>query len=169
MQVNTLPLYDETENTTGCCPRFKPENWENRELHFKDKLFVRAITHSLMQIPVDMGRIFTRVQTHMEQDGAYDPTDFVVLSRDTSPWNAEHLFAVTRPVENEEMVTLSGDFLTKVFEGPYRNAKDWYSEMEKTVAQHGRVPGTVWFFYTTCPKCARAYGKNYVVGIAEMI
>lgn len=23
-------------------------------------------------------------------------------------------------------------------------------------------------FYTTCPRCARAYGKNYVIGVAEV-
>jgi len=24
------------------------------------------------------------------------------------------------------------------------------------------------FYYTTCPKCAEAYGKNYVVLLAEV-
>mgnify|MGYP003526130734 CR=1 FL=1 len=32
----------------------------------------------------------------------------------------------------------------------------------------GAEPKSAWFFYTTCPKCAKAYGKNYVVGIAEL-
>ena len=26
----------------------------------------------------------------------------------------------------------------------------------------------LYFFYTTCPKCAKHYGKNYVVGFAEV-
>jgi hypothetical protein len=26
----------------------------------------------------------------------------------------------------------------------------------------------VYFFYTTCPKCAEVYGKNYVVGVVEI-
>jgi hypothetical protein len=32
----------------------------------------------------------------------------------------------------------------------------------------GRTLETLYFFYTTCPKCAKHYGKNYVVGIAKL-
>lgn len=27
----------------------------------------------------------------------------------------------------------------------------------------------VYFFYTICPKCAKYYGKNYVIGVAEVV
>jgi hypothetical protein len=27
---------------------------------------------------------------------------------------------------------------------------------------------TMYFFYTTCPRCAKHYGKNYVVGVAQV-
>ena len=27
---------------------------------------------------------------------------------------------------------------------------------------------TTYFFYTTCPRCAKHYGKNYVVGVAKV-
>lgn len=66
------------------------------------------------------------------------------------------------------MTSLTGDFVTKVFEGPYRDAKDWCAEMEQLVRDRGSLPGRVYFFYTTCPKCAKHYGKNYVVGVAEI-
>jgi len=168
MQTNALPRYDDTDNPTGCCPRFKPEGWDGQELHFKDKLFLRAVTHSIMHIPVDMGRVFTRVNTHMMDQGAYDPDNCIVLSRDTSAWNAEHLFSVSKPVESEEMTTLSGDFITKVFEGPYREAKQWDEEMRQLVRDRGGEPSDVFFFYTTCPKCAKVYGKNYIVGVARI-
>ena len=42
MQTNALPAYDAGDNPTGCCPRFNPEGWDGRDLHFEDKLFVRA-------------------------------------------------------------------------------------------------------------------------------
>jgi hypothetical protein len=29
-----------------------------------------------------------------------------------------------------------------------------------------RGESDVYFFFTTCPKCAKAYGRNYVVGVA---
>ena len=26
----------------------------------------------------------------------------------------------------------------------------------------------LFFYYTTCPRCAKQYGKNYVVGLAQV-
>lgn len=168
MQTNALPEFDTSVNTTGCCPKFNPVGWDNRPLHFEDKKFVRALTKSAMHVPLNMGSVFTRVQTHIEESGAYDPEQMIVLSRDLSAWEAEHLFAVTREVEDEEMTTLSGDFITRVFEGPYQKAKDWVHDMEVTARANGKEPKAVYMFYTTCPRCAKAYGENYVVGIVEV-
>lgn len=167
MQTNTLPRYDDSDNPTGCCPRFDPEGWDGQELHFENKDFVRATTRSAMHIPLNMGRVFERVQRKMVTTGAYDPDNCIVLSRDLSPWESEHLFAVSATVPDEEAVTLSGDFITRVFEGPYRDAKDWYAEMRDLAREKGATTDEVYFFYTTCPKCAKAYGKNYVVGVAR--
>ncbi|MBW4706190.1 hypothetical protein KX928_00155 [Roseobacter sp. YSTF-M11] len=168
MQTNALPVMDMSANTTGCCPRFDPRGWDGRHLHFKNKPFVRATTRSLLHVPVNMGKVFTRVQGHIEPAGAQDPDGYLVLSRDLSATEGEHLFAVTGPVPEEEMTTLSGDFMTRVFEGSYRKAADWVHEMEIAAKAGGHVAGRIYMFYTTCPKCARTYGENYVIGIAEI-
>jgi hypothetical protein len=167
MQSNALPVLDTSVNTTGCCPRFNPEGWDGQDLHFRDKRFVRAKTISIAHIPVNMGKVFSRVQSHIDKAEAMDPKSYIVLSRDVSPFEAEHLFAVTKPVPEEEMMTLSGNFVTKVFEGPYKKVRDWYKEMVHLARAKGGTDKPVWFFYTTCPKCSKAYGKNYVVGVAE--
>jgi hypothetical protein len=166
MKTNETPRYDASVNTTGCCPKFNPEGWDSQDLHFKDKRFVRAITHSVMHIPMDMGSVFARVNKHMEDASASDEEQSIVLSREISPWGSEHLFAVSKPVPDEEMTTLSGDFITKVFEGPFSQARTWDGEMRQIARDRKAEPSDVYFFYTTCPKCAKAYGKNYVVGIA---
>ncbi|WP_296424367.1 hydrolase [Yoonia sp.] len=168
MQTNALPHYDDSVNTTGCCPKFNPRGWDNADLHFKDKDFIRAITKSALHIPIDMGRVFGRVQGHIDDAGAYDNDNCIVLSRDLSPWRAEHLFSVSNPVPDEETIKLSGDFITKVFEGPYREARHWHDDMRALAKSKGGTSDTVYFFYTTCPKCAKAYGKNYVIGVARL-
>lgn len=168
MQTNALPHYDDSINTTGCCPKFNPEGWDEQELHFDKKEFIRATTRSLMHIPLNMGRVFRRVQNHIEDADAYDPDNCIVLSRDLSAWGAEHLFSISKPVPEEDAVTLTGDFITKVFEGGYRDVKDWYETMKNLVRRKGGTPSEVYFFYTTCPKCAKAYGMNYIVGVARI-
>ena len=41
------------------------------------------------------------------------------MSAIVSPLEAEHYFAVSKDVPDEEVVRWSGDFVTKLFEGPY--------------------------------------------------
>lgn len=168
METNVLPKMDMSENPTGCCPKFNPEGWDGRRLNFDKKPFVRATTRGLLHVPLNMGTVFSRVQSHIEDAGAQDPEGYLVLSRDLSSSESEHFFAVTRDVPGEDMTTLSGDFITRVFEGPYRKVKDWAHEMEVAAESDGHEAKRVFMFYTTCPKCARAYGKIYVIGVVEI-
>ena len=47
MDINALPKYDMSDNPTNCCPRFNTDGWDEQELHFKDKLFVKTKTRSI--------------------------------------------------------------------------------------------------------------------------
>jgi hypothetical protein len=55
-----------------------------------------------------------------------------------------------------------------MFFGPYQNAGKWAQEMQAYVKGQGKELKKLYFFYTTCPKCAKAYGKNYVVLFAQI-
>ena len=168
MEINTLPKYDMSDNPTHCCPRFKSEGWDEQQLHFNDKLFVKAITRSIFHIPINMGSVFAKTLSAIENNDAMSEDDFIVLSYDPSPWRAEHYFSVTKAVPDQEMVHLTGDYLTRVFEGPYKNAPSWEKQMQAFVESRGKTVNKTYFFYTTCPKCAKYYGKNYVVAVAEV-
>lgn len=166
MRTNAVPVFDKTDNETGCCPRFHPEPWENQTLHFENKPFVRASTIGVFHIPLNMGRVFNRTWQAIEAAHA-DDGGFLVLS-DDSTWHADHLFAVSHPVPGADMVYLSGDFRTRVFEGPYGNAPAWQAAMARDAEEQGKTLQKTYFFYTTCPRCAKHYGRNYVVGVAKV-
>ena len=168
MKTNELPTYDASDNPTGCCPRFNPKGWDGQDIHLTGKLFARARTWSLFHIPINMGRVFKQTFAAIEAAGARSDTQFIVLSHDVSPWSAEHYFAITKDVPGKEMHRLSGDFVTRVFEGPYKDAPKWERQMAADALRRGQQLGTTYFFYTTCPRCAKQYGKNYVVGLAEI-
>ena len=87
MQTNAFPVQDISDNTTGCCPRFQPEGWDNQHLHFENKKFVRATTRSAMHVPWNMGQVFSRVQDHIEGTAAVDRVSaFALLVPNGQPW-----------------------------------------------------------------------------------
>lgn len=168
MRTNQLPKMNMDISETNCCPRFNPEGWNNNEITFENKKFIKAKTKSFMHIPLNMGTVFKRVMKNIMDAKADNKEGYLVLSYDPSAWTGEHYFAVEKEVPQEEMTTLSGKYLTRVFEGPYKNARRWVKEMGKYAKDQGKETKKFYFFYTTCPKCLKHYGKNYVVAFAEV-
>ena len=168
METNQVPRQDMSGSETGCCPKFDPALWDDQVLHFEDKLFVKGRTIQFLHLPLNMNRMMTRVWEKIRAAGAEPGDQFLVLSCDPSPWRGEHYFAATKEVAGLENVRLSGDFLVKVFEGPFRQAVQWAREMGEFAAAKGRPMQRLFMYYTTCPRCAKEYGKNYVVGFAQV-
>jgi len=142
-------LYEQSE--TGCCPRFNPEPWDEKEITFQDRLFVKDHVRSFLHIPLDFGKVMVRNMEMIKQAGALAPQP-LMLSDEKSLWGADIYIAVSKSVPGAEMARISGTFLTKVFEGPYKNAGAWAKEMRAYVKSKARELKKLYFFYTSCPK-----------------
>lgn len=157
------------QNETGCCAVPNVAEWDEREVTFENKPFISMYTRSFMFVPLNMSKVMTAIQAAAAEAGAeMPPKQAMILSRDLSPWKAEQLYAVSQPVEGADNVMLTGTFLSKVFEGPYQNAKKWYDALTAFAASKGKTVEATYFFYTTCPNCAKHYGKNYTIGLAKV-
>ncbi len=158
-------LYEESE--TGCCPRFEPAPWNEKEITWNDKLFLKDHVRSFLHIPLNMNKIMVKNMEKIKEANALAPEPLMITD-ENSLWGADIYIAVSKEVPGSEMEKISGTFLSKVFEGPYKNAGKWANEMKKYVLSKGKEPKSMYFFYTTCPKCAEFYGKNYVVLLAKV-
>jgi len=158
-------LYDKSE--TGCCPRFDPKPWDGKEVTWKNELFLKDHVRSFFHIPLNFGKVMVRDMEKIQKAGALAPKP-LMLSDEKSLWGSDLYIGVSKEVPGAEMTKISGTFLTKVFEGPYKNAGEWANEMKAFVKSKGKEMKKLYFFYTSCPKCAKAYGKNYVVLVAQI-
>lgn len=164
----TQPTVSTSATTpTGCCPPFDPAPWQDKELEWKDKPFVKDHVTCLFHVPVNMGRKVTKDMALIEAAHA-EGQGHLMLSDEKSPWGSDIFIEVSKTVPGAKMDRLSGVFLTRVFEGPFRDAGTWAREMTAYVAGKGRTLEKLYFGYTTCPSCAKAYGKNYVVLFAKV-
>jgi hypothetical protein len=160
-------MVDQGIKSTGCCDPFDPKPWQDKEIVWKDKIFVKDHVTSFFHIPLNMGKKIIKDMELIEKAKAKASYQ-LMLTDEKSLWGSDIYIDVAKEVPGAEMATLSGNILTKVFEGPYRNAGQWASEMKEYVENKGKVLKKMYFSYTTCPKCAKAYGKNYVVLLAQV-
>ncbi len=158
---------NQTIKPTGCCEPFDPEPWQEKEIVWKDKIFVKDHITSFLHMPLNIGSKITKNMALIEKAGAKAPYQ-LMLTDEKSLWGADIYIDVARDVPGAEMAKISGTFLTKVFEGTYQNAGKWAVEMMDYVKTKGKTVKKLYFSYTTCPKCAKAYGKNYVVLFAQI-
>ena len=158
-------LYEKAE--TGCCPRFDPAPWDGKEVKFRDKLFLKDHVRSFFHISLNFGSVMVKNIEKIKNAGAL-PLKPLMLSDERSLWGSDLYIAVSKEVPGAEMVRISGTFLSKVFEGDYRNTGNWIKDMDEYVKSKGKGMKGMYFFYTTCPACAKYYGKNYTVILARI-
>ncbi|MFA6049105.1 MAG: hydrolase [Candidatus Micrarchaeia archaeon] len=153
---------------TGCCKRFDPKPWDGKTIVLKDRLFVKVRVLSFLHIPLNYGQVMaSSMEKIWAAKAAADSP--LMLSDENSLWGADVYIAVSKKVAGLENVRLSGTFLSKVFEGDYKNMGTWIKQMNDYVASKGKTTEKLYFFYTMCPACAKAYGQNYTVLLAKIV
>jgi hypothetical protein len=152
---------------TGCCAPLATERWDGLRFTWERKPFVRSHITALMHMPLNFGSVMRRLHAEVEAAGAY-PEEPLWLTDELSPWGSDVYLAVDRDVVDAQMAHLSGTFLTKVFEGPYRYVRKWIEEMKEYVTAQGEELEKIYFYYPTCPACSKRLGKNQVVLFARV-
>ena len=154
-------------NQDICCPKFNPIPWDDRIFEWESKKFIKDKVFTVFYMPMNFGKIMKRLDEKVRNAGGMIP-DWLCLSDHTSKWNMDVYLAVNKEIPDAENVVLSGKFLSKVYEGQYKDTGKWCKDFE-SLAKSKELDIKKWYmWYTTCPKCAKKYGKNYVVILAEI-
>jgi hypothetical protein len=145
-----------------CCPKFNPTPWDGKTFEWADKRFIKDKVFTLFYMPVNFGSVITRSSKKVDDVGG-KISDGMVLSDHTSMWNMDLYLAVDKEIVGAENVSLSGKFISKVYEGDFKDTGIWMKEFEGYCKNKNLKVKKIYMWYTTCPKCAAKYGKNYVV------
>jgi hypothetical protein len=154
-----------------CCPVFDPETWDRKIWEWHEKLFLKESMRVFFHIPspITIKKVVDRMwKTAQDAGAAPELNDFILMATDTSPFHGEYYMALTKDIPGANVVKLSGKFYTRVFDGPYNAVPKWIRELKTDAARQGISFSDYYFYYTTCPKCAKKYGHNYTVAFAKI-
>jgi len=157
----------QSEPNTSCCPEFDPVPWDDKTLEWKNKKFIKDRVFTFFYMPVNFGKVMKRLDEKVTKAGAQIP-DSLCLSDHTSKWNMDVSLAVDKEIPGAENTTLNGRFYSKVYEGPFKDTGMWSKDFESIVKSKGYNIKKWFMWYTTCPKCAKKYGKNYVAIVSQV-
>ena len=94
--------------------------------------------------------------------------DSLGLSDHTSKWNMDIYLAVDKEIPGAKNTFLSGKYFSKVYEEPFSDTEKWRKDFENVLKSKWFNQKKMYMWYTTCPKCAKKYGKNYVAILANI-
>jgi hypothetical protein len=161
-------MNNQTNPEPECCPPFDPQPWDEVTHEWKDKPFIRDRVRTFFYMPLNFAKVISRMNVLVEKSSAAMP-DYLCLSDHTSKWNMDLYLAVDKPVAGAENVTLSGKFFSKVYEGSFNETGKWMKDFDAVLNKKGLNALKTYMWYTTCPKCAKKYNKNYVVLVASLV
>ena len=150
-----------------CCPKFIPEDWDSITFNWSEKKFVKTRVFTFMYIPIGFVKVITKAYIKITEAGA-ETDNWMCLSDHTSLWNMDLYIAVNKEVPGAENLNLSGSFYCKVYEGSYNDTGKWHKDFKEVLKSKGKKAVKTYEWYTTCPKCAKKYGKNYVALFAKI-
>lgn len=159
----------ENQNSSQCCPEFNVDKWNEKEMIWNDKLFIKGNVISFFHIPLNIGSVMTKMWNKIKKAEAEPSIDeFLLLCYSASAFKTEVYMNVTKEIPGEKSLKISGTFYTKVFDGPYQKVPEFIKEMEAYVALKEKLVKKIYIQYAYCPKCSKTYGHNYMVLFAEV-
>ncbi len=160
-----------TADTDVCCPLFHPENWNNIQHIWDHKLFLKDSVPEFFHIPLP--GTYEKAITRMwnKANGAHaapGPKDFLLLAHDPSSFKGELYMSVTKEIPGEQTESFTGTFFSKVFEGDYSDARRALRSMEGFLTDNEMISEKDYIYFPYCPKCAKKYGRNYIVVVSQI-
>jgi hypothetical protein len=116
-----------TSNEDICCLPFDPAPWDDKIHTWENKLFIKDKVFTFMYMPVNYGKVITRLSAKAEKQGTQQ-LDSMCLSEHTTLWNMNLYLAVNKKIEDAENIQLSGLFYSKVYDGIFKNYEQWYND-----------------------------------------
>ena len=155
-----------------CCPKFNVEKWDKKTFSWENKKFIKDTMLEFFHIPFPstIGKKITRMWKSVEQAEASAPNkeETLILFRDPTPFRGEIYIAVEKNVPKENNVVISGNFVSRVFDGGYNAIPKFVKEMEEYLAETGKKAKDYYIHYAYCPKCAKKFGHNYMILFAKI-
>lgn len=155
-----------------CCPVFHPEKWNNKNFNWNHKQFIKTSVPTLFHIPFPpmIGKKISKMMKMAEDSNKLleNMEDVLLLFTDPHPFKSEIYLSVTGDVPNSNNTTISGTFMSKVFDGSYNTIPKFIKQMDEYLSALNKKSKKYYVHYAYCPKCSKKYGNNYMILFAEV-
>lgn len=155
-----------------CCPKFNQKKWNEKTFNWDHKQFIKESVPTFFHIPLPpmIGKKITNMMKMAEDSKKLESNkeDILLLFADPSAFRSDLYLSVTDKVPNANNTEISGVFMSKVFDGAYKEVPKFIKKMDAYLKKQRKKANNYFVHYAYCPKCAKEAGHNYMVLFAEV-
>ncbi|MBT8292344.1 MAG: hypothetical protein KJN70_03650 [Eudoraea sp.] len=155
-----------------CCPKFHPEKWNEKTFHWDRKKFIKGSVPTFFHIPLPpmIGKRITKMMKLAEDSKSLSDNreDILVLFTDPHAFISEIYISVTNEVPSANNMALSGNYISRVFDGSYNEIPKFIKQMDVYLQKRKEEAERYYVHYAYCPKCAKEAGHNFMVLFAQL-
>jgi hypothetical protein len=155
-----------------CCPKFHPEKWNLKTFYWDHKKFIKGTVPTFFHIPLPpmIGNRITKMMKLAEGSKSLSGNreEILVLFTDPHAFMSEIYISVTNEVPNANNTTLSGNYISKVFDGSYNEIPKFIKQMDAYLQKRKEEAERYYVHYAYCPKCSKEAGHNFMVLFAQI-
>jgi len=155
-----------------CCPKFHPEKWNEKTFSWDHKKFIKGAVPTFFHIPLPpmIGKRITKMMKLAEDSKSLSGKrdEILVLFTDPHAFMSEIYISVTNEVPNANNTTLSGNYISRVFDGSYNEIPKFIKQMDAYLQKRKKEAERYYVHYAYCPKCAKEAGHNFMVLFAQL-
>ena len=155
-----------------CCPKFNQEKQDEKTYNWDHKQFIKASVPAFFHIPLPpmIGKKIKNLMKIAEDSKKLETNkeDILLLFADPSAFRSDLFLSVTVKVPNANNTDISGTFMSKVFDGAYKEVPKFIKRMGAYLNKQHKKAKNYYLHYAYCPKCAKEAGHNYMVLLAEV-
>lgn len=145
-----------------CCPPFNHQEWQDKSFVWKNKIFIKAKVFTLFYMPINFGSVIKQLDKKIKQANG-EVNDWLCLSDHTSMWNMDIYLAVDKNIPGVENTTISGNYYSRVYEGDFKNTKQWCEDFSLKVKEKGKKLKKMYMWYYFSMLISSTYLYNYYI------
>lgn len=147
-----------------CCELMEKKDWEGKTFTWKDRLFVKKKYFSIFYMPLNIDGVLKKLMADLDAKKLMPKEHPIMLFRNEGFFGGEVLVAIKKNDPKYDVVSLSGKYYTKFYEGKsYGEVGKWYKDFSKAAKQNELEVTQMMTEYALCPGCQKKFGKMQAV------
>ncbi len=144
-----------------CCLKFHPEKWDWKTFIWENKSFIKETIPTFFHIPFPpmIGKKIWKMDKLAREANmiSSDKEEVLVLFRDSSAFKSEIYLSVIWLVSNANNVTISWNFIAKVYDWWYNSVPKFIKQLDEYLLSIDKKAKDYYVHYAYCPKCSVKY------------